>query len=173
MSLFDRISEFDPSLQYSVDATASNLGAPDVPGVVRYRVHPSGISYGLQGFRLVQARGALTADTGYILGGSAATYANGAVAAVNTGWGTATVAGTLAGIATASVSDTKWAWVQVWGLCTVTTAGTVVAGATMETAASGTVDDTSGTGTPIGFFAAARTNAGTVSAFLTIAPPRG
>lgn len=173
MALFDRISEFDPTLQYTLDTTSPNLGGPDVPGIVKFRVHPSGIQYGLQGFRLVQAKGALTAATGYILAGSAATYANGLVAAKDTGWGTGTPTSGISGVPLASVADLKLAWVQVWGLCTVTTAGTVVAGVTMETAASGTVDDTSGTGIPIGFFTAARTGAGTVEAFLTLVPPRG
>lgn len=174
MAFFDRIGEFDPTLTYALDTTKSGRGAPGLPGEIRFRVHPSGAKYGLQGYRLLLnvTGGTVAAGVGVVMGeDETAGYSLAATAK----WGAAltTPVNLLGGVAAASTLDNYWGWFQVYGITTLTTiAGNTVDGAKIETAASGLADDTVGTGVIIGVGLATGTSGASVSAFLSMVSPR-
>ena len=180
MSRFDRVGEFDPSRTYALTSSTATpsdpfLGAPDVPGSVRYRVHPSGIRYGIQGFRLClnESASSVAAGDGAVLG----------VATAFTGlsvtglWGAATTTpiSFLAGTPIVAVADDFWGWFQVYGVALdgLDPADDIDAGDLIETAASGKINDTAGTGVIIGRALEAKTDETVADVFLMIVGPPG
>lgn len=176
MSRFDQIGEFNPTSTYALDTTSSTLGAPAPNGAIVFRPHPSGIKYGLQGFRLAlnESGGALTAGLGYTLSAADAT---GVGVSVKAAWGAALTKplNLLAGVAQAAVADDYWGWFQVYGAANTELRAdeALDAGDLMETAAGGEVADTTGTGVIIGFNYSAESDEDTdVDSFLLIVSPR-
>lgn len=174
MGLFDRAGEFDPTKTYAVDTTRTDLGAPDLPGVVRFRIHPSGVKYGLQGFRLVLNETDATASAGKgLLLVEGETAANGVAAGDVSGAALTTPLNLFAGVPQVDIADNYWGWAQVWGIGQAYESGGGTAdGAKIETAASGTFTDTAGTGIIVGVALEAKTT-GLFSVFFAVVSPRG
>lgn len=175
MAQFDTIGTFDPSQTYALDATnLATLGAPAIPGSIRWRVHPSGPKYGLQGFRLLlnESSSSIAAATGAVMGTATAHTGLSATGL----WGAAltTPLQMLAGTPIVAVADDYWGWFQVYGVALdgLDCADDIDAGDLIETAASGTINDTAGTGVIVGRALEAKTDETPADVFLTIVQPR-
>jgi hypothetical protein len=173
MALFDRVGYFDPTAQQAFDSTLPGNGAVEFAGVSKWRVHPSGVTFGLQGYRYFknEVDGTLTAGLGYLMN-EAETATLGASAGALWGAALTTPINLFCGVASAALLDNAFGWFQVWGQCTlVTIAGNTVDGAKIEPAANGTVDDTVGTGQIIGIGLATGTSGASLSVMLAIKSP--
>ncbi len=174
MAYFDRIGEFDPTLTYALDTASPTLGAPGLPGEIRFRVHPSGVRYGLQGFRLLlnESSSSIAAGDGAVMGAATAHTGESATAL----WGAAltTPLNMIAGTPIVAVADDYWGWFQVYGVALdgLDPADDIDAGDLIETAASGKINDTAGTGVIIGRALEAKTDETVADVFLNIVSPR-
>ncbi len=180
MSRFDRVGDFDPTKTYALTTgtgTPSDpfLGAPDMPGTIRYRIHPSGFRYGIQGFRLClnESTATIVPGDGAILGAATA-YTGLALTGL---WGAAltTPRELLVGGPLVSVADDYWGWFQVYGVALdgLDPADDIDAGDKVETAASGKINDTAGTGVIVGIALESKADETVADVFLTIVPPPG
>jgi len=116
-----------------VATTSTEALAP--VGTVRSYMHET---YGYQQYRLVKASAAIGAF-------KVAEYDNGILGAASHNDSNFAVSGTIAGVAQNDIASGSYGWVVCSGICKVTTAASVAAGAAVVTKGAvteGTVDDT-------------------------------
>lgn len=123
------------SIVYLSDVSETSTSEMAPVGTIRAFIHAD---YGYQLYRLVKASAAIDAF-------KVAEYDNGITGLASHNDSNFAVSGTIAGVAQNAIASGSYGWVVCSGVCKVTTADSVVAGAAVVTkgaAGAGKVDDT-------------------------------